>query len=152
MQKEEYMNAALKEAIKAKQKGEVPIGAVIVLGDKIISRGHNQKETKKKATAHAEIIAIEKACKKIGDWRLNECDLYVTVEPCLMCCGAIIQSRVRKLVYGAKNDKFGHVESVEKILGNKDHNHHVEIEGNVCEKEAAELLQEFFQNNRKSKG
>ena len=146
------MKEAIKEAKKAQAKGEVPIGAVIVYEDKIISRGHNQKETTKKATAHAEIIAIEKACKKLGDWRLNDCDLYVTVEPCLMCCGAIIQSRVRKLVYGAKNDKFGHVESVDKILENSSHNHTVEIEGKVCEEEATEILQEFFQNNRKSKG
>jgi len=149
---DKYMKEALKEAKKAFNKGEVPIGAVLVCNDKIIARGYNTKETSKKATAHAEIIAIEKACKKIGDWRLSDCALYVTVEPCLMCCGAIIQSRIKKLVYGTKNDKFGCVESIEEILGNTKHNHHVEIEKKVCAKECQELMREFFKNNRKMKG
>ena len=152
MKYEKYMREALNEAKKAELLGEVPIGAVIVHQDKIIARGHNKKESSKKATAHAEIIAIEKACKSLGDWRLSECSLYVTVEPCLMCCGAIIQARLKKLVYGAKNDKFGYVESVEEILSNPLHNHRVETEKNVCANESAELLQRFFKNNRKTKG
>jgi tRNA(adenine34) deaminase len=149
---QKYMKEALKEAKKAYLLGEVPIGAVIVHNDKIISRGHNRKETTKMATAHAEIMAIEKACRRMGDWRLNECDLYVTVEPCLMCSGAILQSRIKRLFYGARNEKFGCVESIEDILNNNKHNHHIEIERNVCEAEAVALLQQFFEDNRKRKG
>ena len=105
-----YMEEALIEARKSLELDEVPIGAVIVYNGEIIARAHNLKEHNKSAIAHAEIIAIEEACKVIGDWRLSECTLYVTVEPCLMCCGAIIQSRIKRLVYAASNAKFGYVE------------------------------------------
>jgi tRNA(adenine34) deaminase len=146
------MKEALREANKAYSVGEVPIGAVIVKDGKIIARGYNKKESSKRAIAHAEIIAIERACKKTGDWRLSGCELYVTVEPCLMCCGAILQSRIKKLIYGAKNAKFGCVESVEAVLTNEKQNHSVEIIAGVCEKEATELVQSFFKNNRQMKG
>ena len=148
MVEEKYMKEAVKEAKKAFAAGEVPIGAVLVCGDKIIARGYNKKETSKKATAHAEIIAVEKACKKKGDWRLNDCTLYVTAEPCLMCCGAILQARIGRLVFGISNDKFGCVESIDRVLENAKHNHHIKIEKGLCAGEAASLLQQFFQKNR----
>ena len=101
-----------------------------------------------RSTRHAEIIAIEKACKKLNSWYLSDCTLYVTVEPCLMCCGAIIQSRIKKLVYATKNEKFGYVESIDKVLENKKNNHSVLIEKGIYEKEAKELIQQFFQKKR----
>ena len=102
---EQYMNYAIKEAKKALKQGEIPIGAVIVYNNKIISRGYNKKETNKNSLMHAEIIAINKACKKIGDWRLNDCELYVTLEPCLMCLGAILESRIKTIYCGITNNK-----------------------------------------------
>ena len=101
------MNIALKEAIKAKNNDDVPVGAVITCGGKIIAKAYNQKESKKSAIKHAEIIAIDKACKKLNSWHLDNCILYCTMEPCMMCCGAIIQSRIRKVYYIVKNEKFG---------------------------------------------
>ena len=109
--KEEYMRAALREAEKAKKIDEVPIGCVIVKDDKIIARGHNLRETKQQSINHAEIIAIQKACKKVGSWRLEDCDLYVTLEPCCMCAGAILQSRIRTVIYGTADPKGGSIES-----------------------------------------
>ena len=111
-----YMIEALKEAKKAFELGEVPIGAVIVKDNKIISRAFNKKESSNLATSHAEILAINKACKKLNNWRLLDCTLYVTVEPCLMCCGAIIQSRIKKVVYGTSNEYYGAVESIDNTL------------------------------------
>ena len=105
MEKEEYMKIALKEAKKAKEKNEVPIGAVIVSEGKIISKAHNLRETKNNSLCHAEIIAINKACKKNKDWRLNECKMYVTLEPCMMCMGAIVESRIKKVYCGIENKK-----------------------------------------------
>lgn len=144
-----YMEAALTEARKSFELDEVPIGAVIVYENNIIARAHNLKEHNKRATAHAEILAIEEACKKIDDWRLNECTLYVTVEPCLMCCGAIIQSRIKRLVYAAPNTKFGYVESIGQILNDERNNHFVVVD-KIENEEAVELLQNFFQKKRKS--
>ncbi len=146
---QKYMEEALVEARKSLELDEVPIGAVIVYGDKIIARAHNLKETKKSAIAHAEILAIEDACEKIGDWRLNECTLYVTVEPCLMCCGAIIQSRIKKVVYAVPNAKFGYAESIAQVLTHEKNNHSVILE-KVENKEAVVLMQQFFQKKRKS--
>lgn len=146
-----YMKSAIKEAIKAKDIDEVPIGAVIVYQDKIIARGHNLRETKQCSTAHAEIIAIEKACKKLKSWRLEDCTLYVTLEPCPMCSGAIIQSRVKKVVYGAKDPKGGCIESNMKMLEVPGFNHYPETIAGVCEEECSLLLKEFFKNKRKSK-
>lgn len=145
---EKYMKEAIKEAKKSLLTDDVPIGAIIVENDKIIARGHNQKEKSKLSTMHAEIIAINKACKKKKDWRLDNCTLYVTNEPCLMCCGAIIQSRIKKVVYGCKNPKFGYVESIETILTNKKNNHIVEIKQGILEEECTKMLQTFFKKKR----
>lgn len=137
---DKFMNEALKEAYKAYKKNEVPIGAVIVKNNKIIARAYNKKEKNKIATHHAEILAISKACKKIKNWRLIDCTLYVTVEPCLMCCGAIIQSRIKKVVYGTSNENYGAVELLEK--------NNIEVEKNVLQNECSFVLQEFFKKRR----
>ena len=129
-----YMKIALKEAEKSLKYDDVPIGAVIVCNNKVISKAHNMKEKLLISTKHAEIIAIEKACKKLNNWYLNDCTLYVTVEPCLMCCGAIIQSRVKRVVYATKNEKFGYVESIDKVFENKKNNHYVIVEKGIYEK------------------
>ncbi len=138
------MLEALKEANKAYKLGEVPIGAVIVKDNKIISRAYNKKESSNLATSHAEILAINKACKKLKNWRLVDCTLYVTVEPCLMCCGAIIQSRIKKVVYGTHNEYYGAVESIAKTL--KKYN--VEVRSNILQNECSYILKEFFKKRR----
>lgn len=143
-----WMTAALKEAKKAMDKNEVPIGAVVVMDGKIIARGYNQKETTQLATKHAEIVAIEKANKKIGSWRLNKCELYVTVEPCPMCVGAIIQSRIKKVVYGTKDPKFGAIESMTRTFDIKGWNHYPEIEANIMKEECTEIIRNFFIKKR----
>ena len=144
-----YMKEALIEAYKAFNEDEVPIGAVIVQKGKIIARAHNAKEKNNNPLCHAEIIAINNACKFTGDWRLNDCELYVTIEPCLMCCGAIIQSRIKKVVYGAPNTKFGYVESLDSVLNNPSNNHKVEIERGICINECQNLMSAFFESKRK---
>ncbi len=141
---EKYMLEALKEANKAFKLGEVPIGAVIVKDDKIISRAFNKKESSNLATSHAEILAINKACKKLNNWRLLDCTLYVTVEPCLMCCGAIIQSRIKKVVYGTSNEYYGAVESIDNTL--KKYN--IEVENNILQNECSNIMKEFFKKRR----
>ena len=142
---EKYMIEALKEAKKAYKKKEVPIGAIIVRNDKIIARAYNRKEKSQIAIQHAEILAIIKACKKMKNWRLLDCTLYVTVEPCMMCCGAIIQSRIKKIVYGTKNDNFGSVESVDSLL-NK---YNIEIKNGILEEKCKKIITEFFNKKRK---
>ena len=142
---EKYMIEALKEAEKAYKKKEVPIGAIIVRNDKIIARAYNRKEKTQVAIQHAEILAIIKACKKMKNWRLLDCTLYVTVEPCMMCCGAIIQSRIKKIVYGTKNDNFGSVESVDSLL-NK---YNVEIKNGILGEKCKKIITEFFNKKRK---
>lgn len=143
----EFINEAFKEAQKAYKRDEVPVGAVIVKNGKIIARGYNQKEKSKNAIKHAEIIAIEKACKKLKNWHLDGCELYVTLEPCLMCCGAIIQSRIKKIYYGVKSDRFGYVESVDKLF-NKN-THVMEEVKNLNHEDSLKILQNFFKNKRK---
>ena len=143
-----YMELALKEAKKSLKYDDVPIGAVIVKNNKIISKAHNMKEKTKIATKHAEIVAIEKACKKMKTWYLTDCTLYVTVEPCLMCCGAIIQSRIKRIVYATKNEKFGYIESVENVLQKNKNNHYVEVKKGIYENESIKLMKEFFQKKR----
>lgn len=143
-----YMKEALKEAEKAYRLGDVPVGVVIVKDDKIIARGYNKKEKNNIATEHAEIIAINKACKKIKNWRLNDCIMYITLEPCLMCAGAIIQSRIKKIVYGASNKNYGYVESIDQILSNKKNGYIVEIEKGVLQEQSVQLLQKFFKEKR----
>ena len=145
-----FMKKALKEAEKAYYKGEVPVGAVIVKDGKIISRGYNLKETKKNTLKHAEIIAIEKASKKLDAWRLEECDIYVTMEPCPMCMGAIINSRIRKIYYGIPDLKAGACGSVIDLTTYK-FNHIPTYEKNVLGEESKELLQRFFRELRANK-
>jgi len=144
-----YMNIALKEAQKAKELDEVPIGAVIVLNGKVIAKAHNLREKNQSATAHAEVIAINKACKKLNSWRLNGCILYVTLEPCTMCVGASILSRVDGVVYGAKDPKGGSLGSLYDISLIKGFNHYPWIVSGVCEEESSFILKEFFKNKRK---
>lgn len=143
-----YMDEALKEAQKAYANGDVPVGVVIVKDNKIIARAHNQKEKNNISTEHAEILAINKACKKLKNWRLIDCTMYVTLEPCLMCAGAILQSRIKKLVYGASNDNYGYVQSIDQILTNKKNGYIVEIETGILKEKSVLLLQNFFREKR----
>ena len=142
-----YMREALALAKEAAAEGEVPVGCVIVRGDTIVGRGRNRRETDKNALAHAEIEAINDACKNLGGWRLWDCTLYVTLEPCAMCAGAILNARIKRVVYGASDKKFGAVRSVCSLFS-MDFNHHPEVESAVMEEESAQLLQAFFQNLR----
>ena len=151
MTKEDYMRLALKEAHKAKEKDEVPVGAIIVLNDVVIAKGHNLRENKQLPTAHAEIVAIEKAAKKLGTWHLDECDLYVTLEPCMMCIGAINQARIRNVYYGTRDDKFGAVDSMLSYKTIKGMNKHPKTEGGILQRQCAEILSEFFKEKRLSK-
>ena len=142
-----YMLEALALAKEAAAEGEVPVGCVIVRGDAIVGRGRNRREADKNALAHAEIEAINDACKNLGGWRLWDCTLYVTLEPCAMCAGAILNARIPKVVYGASDRKFGAVNSVCSLFS-MEFNHHPEVESGVMEEESAALLQTFFQNLR----
>lgn len=148
MTDEKYMKEALKQAKKAYILGEVPIGCVIVYQDKIIGRGYNKRNKKKTTLAHAELIAIDKASKVIGDWRLEDCVMYVTLEPCQMCSGAIVQARMKKVVIGTMNPKAGCAGSILNILQMEEFNHQVEIETGVLEAECTEVLQTFFKELR----
>lgn len=141
---EKYMTIALKEAQKAFKKKEVPIGTVIVKNNKIIAKAHNQKEKTNIVTKHAEIIAIEKACKKLKTWHLNDCILYTTVEPCLMCSGAIIQSRIQKVIFATSNEKYGQLKKIAQNNKIK-----ILIEEGILKKESINLLQQFFDKKRK---
>ena len=145
------MMEAIKEAKKAELIDEVPIGCVIVKDDKIIARGHNLRESKQRSTAHAEIIAIEKACRKLKSWRLEGCSLYVTLEPCPMCSGAILQSRIEHVVYGAKDPKGGCMESCMNMYEVKGFNHYPDVIGGVLEDECGSLLKTFFKRKREEK-
>lgn len=144
-----YMRAAIQQAKKAYKLGEVPIGCVIVYQDKIIGRGYNRRNTDKNTLAHAEISAIKKASKKMGDWRLEDCDLYVTLEPCQMCSGAIVQARIKKVIIGSMNPKAGCAGSILNILQMPEFNHQVEIERGVLEEECSNMLKDFFKELRK---
>lgn len=143
-----YMGIALEEAKKAFKLGEVPIGAVIVYKDEIIAQGHNLKETLQDPTAHAEIVVIRKAAQKLGSWRLDDCTLYVTLEPCPMCAGAIVQSRIATLVYGATDLKAGAVESIVNLVQHKLLNHQVNVYASIREDECKKILQDFFRTKR----
>ena len=143
-----FMKEAIKEAKKAELIDEVPIGCVIVKDDKVISRGHNQRETKQNPTGHAEIIAINKAAKKLNSWRLEDCDIYITLEPCIMCMGAIIQSRIKNIYFGAYDPKAGAVTSTIDILSNKNINHRPMVYGGVLEGECSLLMKQFFNSKR----
>ncbi len=145
-----YMKAALKLAQKAADEGEVPVGAVVVCDGKIVGRGRNRRETKKNAIHHAEIEAIEKACKKLGGWRLHKCDLYVTLEPCPMCTGAIINARIKTLYYGAKDEKAGSCGTLVNLF-ELPYNHKPEVISGVMEEECADILKKFFKDLRERK-
>ena len=145
---EKFMKAALKEAKKAYDKLEVPVGAVIVKDRKIIARAHNLKETKNDTTKHAEILAIQKASKKLNSWRLIDCEMYVTLEPCSMCAGALINSRIKKVYIGASDQKTGAVGSVFNLLEDYTFNHKVEYEKGVMQEECENILKEFFKKLR----
>ncbi|NMB42775.1 MAG: nucleoside deaminase [Clostridiales bacterium] len=145
---EKYMKEALKQAKKAEEIGEVPIGCVIVYEDKIIARGYNRRNSKNSTLAHAELIAIDKASRKMGDWRLEGCTMYVTLEPCQMCSGAIVQSRMDKVVIGAMNQKAGCAGSILNLLQMEEFNHQVEIITGVLEEECIDILQLFFKKLR----
>lgn len=142
------MKEALKQARKAEAKGEVPIGAVIVKDGKIIARGFNNREKSKCAINHAEIIAIKKACKKLGDWRLESCEIYVTLEPCLMCLGAILNSRIKAVCFGAWDNKSENKQFI--FSKNNSLNHNLTYQGGIMEEECSKLLKDFFKNARKT--
>ena len=144
---EYYMREALKQANKALAINEVPVGCVIVLNDKIIARGYNKREKENLSTNHAEIITINKACKKLNSWRLEDCTMYVTLEPCVMCAGAIIQSRVKKVVYGALDYRFGAHQSITNLFELK-LNHKVEVVGGILEEECSKIITDFFSSLR----
>ena len=137
-----YMEEAIKEAKKAYKKGDIPVGCVITKNNKIIAKSHNCKENKGMATYHAEILAINKACKKLKTWHLDDCTLYTTMEPCVMCSGAIIQSRIKKIVYILNNESFGNINNNEYFNKNKYEINQIE------NKEVLDLIQKFFKNKR----
>ena len=153
IKRNEFMVAALVEAQKALSEGEIPVGCIITFKNEIIARGRNKREQCRNALGHAEISAIDEACKKLSDWRLSECDLYVTLEPCMMCAGAILNARIRRLYFGAYASKenytgYSGVGSVEEILlGVHDR---PEIYGGICEEECEEILKTFFNRLRKN--
>lgn len=150
-QDEKYMKEAIRQAKKAYALEEVPIGCVIVQNDKIIARGYNRRNTDKNTLAHAELSAIKKAAKKTGDWRLEDCTMYVTLEPCQMCAGAIVQSRLKKVVIGSMNPKAGCAGSVINLLQMKQFNHQVEMETGVLGEECSAMLSGFFLELRAKK-
>ncbi len=148
---EKFMKAALREAKKAYQIDEVPIGCVIVRDDKIIARGYNRRNIDKNTLAHAELTAIRKASKKTGDWRLEDCTMYITLEPCQMCAGAIVQSRMKEVVIGANNPKAGCAGSVLNLLQVAQFNHQVQIVRGILEEECSVMLSQFFSELREKK-
>ena len=148
MTDEKYMREALKQAKRAYKLGEVPIGCVIVYQDKIIGRGYNRRNTNKTTLAHAELTAISKASKSIGDWRLEDCTIYITLEPCQMCSGAIVQARIKRAVIGTMNPKAGCGGSILNLLQMEQFNHQVDISTGVLKDECTEILQTFFKELR----
>ncbi|TGB01318.1 tRNA adenosine(34) deaminase TadA [Halobacillus salinus] len=148
---EHYMKCAIEEAEKAEKEGEVPIGAVIVYNDEIIATGYNQRESSQLASSHAEFIAIERANQAIGSWRLEDCTLYVTLEPCPMCAGAIVQSRIPRVVYGAKDPKAGCAGTLMNLLEEERFNHQAEVVPSIMEETCSLMLTNFFRSLRDKK-
>ena len=146
-----YMGLALDEARKAYDLGEIPIGAVLVMDDQVVAKGHNMREIWHDATAHAEMIVIREACQKLKRWRLTGTTLYVTIEPCPMCAGALVMSRIDRLVYGSSDYKAGAVESIFNIVQNDALNHSMVVASGVRSDECAEIMRDFFRSRRKSK-
>ena len=139
-----YMQIAIKEAKKAAKRGDVPVGAVIVYKNKIIAKAHNKKQLRKNSLKHAELLVINKACKKLKTWHLDECTIYVTLEPCMMCTGAIIESRIKKIYYATKSDKYGSLNKITEKNKTK-----MQINEGICKKESIDILKKFFKENRK---
>ena len=139
----EHMQLAYNEALKAYKKGDVPIGAIIIKNNKVIAKSYNKKEKNNNAILHAELDVINKACKRLKTWHLEECILYTTLEPCLMCMGAIVQSRINEIYYATKNNNFGEINIIKK------YNKQIKINSGLLEKESSELLKKFFQEKRK---
>lgn len=148
---ESYMKMAIAEAQKAQNQGEVPIGAVIIHNGEVIASAYNLRETTQNAVAHAELLAIEKACAKLGTWRLDDCELYVTLEPCAMCSGAIVLSRLKKVVYGAMDPKAGCAGTLMNLLTDERLNHQSVVVPKILEQECGALLSNFFKNIRQRK-
>ncbi|WP_042147601.1 tRNA adenosine(34) deaminase TadA [Paucisalibacillus sp. EB02] len=148
---EQYMRLAIEQAELALEKNEVPIGAIIVYQDEVIASGFNVRELSQETLSHAELIAIQQANKKIGSWRLEDCTLFVTLEPCPMCAGAIVQSRIKRVVYGAGDPKAGCAGTLMNLLNDKRFNHQVEVASGVMEKECSQLLTNFFKALREKK-
>jgi tRNA(adenine34) deaminase len=146
-----FMNLAIGEAKKAYKKDEVPIGAVIVVGEKVIAKAHNLMEKTQQATAHAEVKAIQKANRKLGSWRLDDAEIFVTIEPCAMCAGAIVNARIKKCYFGAYESKSGCAVSKFSVLTDSGLNHTTSFEGGVEEERCASLIKEYFKQKRKSK-
>jgi tRNA(adenine34) deaminase len=151
LQENKFIKEALKEAKKALKIGEVPVGAVIVKNGKVISRGYNRSISDNDPSAHAEIVALRKAAQKLKNYRLNDCDLYVTIEPCAMCAGALVQARVKRIVFGAKDKKAGACGSVFDVADSKVLNHRIEITSGSRAQECGSLIKDFFEQKRKEK-
>ncbi|HEY4599859.1 MAG TPA: tRNA adenosine(34) deaminase TadA [Cerasibacillus sp.] len=151
MTDEQYMSLAIEEAKKAEQMNEVPIGAVIVYNGEVIGKGYNVRESTQRTLSHAELIAIQEANKKLGSWRLEDCTLYVTLEPCPMCAGAIVQSRINRVVYGATDPKAGCAGTLMNLLEEERFNHQVDVTHGVLEEECRMLLTSFFRHLRQAK-
>ena len=149
MQHENFMRHALEEAREAYKRGEIPVGAIVVHNGKIIARAHNEKESYQDATAHAEILALQRAARHLGHWRLNESVLYCTLEPCVMCAGAMVNVRLGHLVYGVTDPKAGSAGSIYDIVRSPALNHQVVVEGGVLKEECSELLKRFFASLRR---
>lgn len=145
---EKYMKEAIRQARKAWKLREVPIGCVIVKEGKVIARGYNRRNTDKNTLAHAELLAIRKACRSVGDWRLEDCTMYITLEPCQMCAGAIVQARIPKVVIGSRNPKAGCAGSILNLLNIPQFNHQVELTEGVLEKECSAMMTDFFRELR----
>ena len=150
-EQEKYMKEAIRQAKKARVLEEVPIGCVIVSDGKIIARGYNRRNTDKNTLSHAELNAIRKASKKLGDWRLEGCTMYVTLEPCQMCAGALVQSRIDRVVVGCMNPKAGCAGSILNLLQMPEFNHQVELETGVLEEECSQMMKDFFRELRETK-
>ena len=146
---EKFMLLAIKEAEKSAALDEVPVGAIIVKDNKVISRGHNLREKSNDPTSHAEINAIRKACKKLGSWRLEDCTIYVTIEPCSMCTGTLLWTRIKRIVYGAPDLKGGALASSFNLFEVKNINHHPEITGGILKEECGKMMSKFFKEKRK---
>lgn len=148
MNDEEFMKEALKEALGAGEDGEVPVGAVVVKDGVIVARGRNRRVTTPDSTAHAEIDALRAACKKLGRWNLADCELYVTLEPCMMCSGAIVYSRIKRVIYGAADKRFGCAGSLCNLVSDERFNHRAEITAGILEEECLTPIQAFFRERR----